>query len=172
MSLSFRFSSSIHSSSFLPTNASEGVACALATSETFSIFKHLLSPSPIQLFILQSSTTTLRAGSHLLYFCSHIRYTQTSFTSRSCSTRCRCTDRYTELYAKIHSSRERKVVTRLLRTCKSIQSLICIQGGFNKLLLLRSLRKFYKLSFFSQTCFCWSTRADIRQGIVTPLMGR
>ena len=90
-----------------------------------SIFIHLLSPSPIQLShcgleVIFSSSVL----SHIKRKC-----TQTSFTYRSCSTQCRCTDCYTAWYCTRYGSlQERQVVSRLLRTCKSILSLICIHS--------------------------------------------
>ena len=90
-----------------------------------SIFNHLLSPSPIQLShcgleVIFSSSVL----SHIKRKC-----TQTSFTYRSCSTQCRCTDCYTAWYCTRYGSlQERQVVSRLLRTCKSILSLICIHS--------------------------------------------
>ena len=89
------------------------------------IFNHLLSPSPIQLShcgleVIFSSSVL----SHIKRKC-----TQTSFTYRSCSTQCRCTDCYTAWYCTRYGSlQERQVVSRLLRTCKSIHSLNCIHS--------------------------------------------
>ena len=95
---------------------------------------------PQRLVDLQSSsfpfphTAITHCGQEVIFsssVLSHIKRkcTQTSFTYRSCSTQCRCTDCYTAWYCTRYGSlQERQVVSRLLRTCKSILSLICIHS--------------------------------------------